>query len=670
MEHAIFTDIVIILGLSTVVVFVFHRLRLPVIVGFLTAGYLAGPHGLGLVPSMEEAPLLVEIGVVLLLFTIGVEFSLKNLFAIRRLALLGGGVQVGTTIAAFFGLFVLLDQPPAKALFWGFLASLSSTAIVLRILQEKDQVVAPHGRAAVGILIFQDVAVVPMMLAAPLLAGQAGGVTWESAGTAAGKMVLVLAFLWTASRFLVPRLLYQVARTRSREIFLLSVIVICLATAWFTYEAGLSLALGAFLAGLMISESEYNDQALGSILPFRIVFASFFFVSIGMLFDPAVLAKSFLLVAGLTVFVLAVKAVTASSACLAAGLPLRTSVLAGLALAQVGEFSFVLSKSGLEHGLLSQEAYGVFLSCTVLTMALTPGLIALAPAAAKAALAAPFPRRWKRPPIEERGPERENHLVIVGFGLNGKNVAAAAASAGIPYVVIETNPDTVRRERRAGRPILFGDASLPEVLEHAHIHLARVAVVAINDAPATRAVVKNIRDKNPGIHLIVRTRFLDEIGPLRELGADEVIPEEFETSVEIFARVLDRYQVPRTEIEAMVEQVRENAYGMFRSLSTVSTAGDTLDLPQTQVVTLRVCEGSPLVGKTLASIRLRTRYGVTVLAVRRKGETLPNPDPGLVFTAGDAMVLLGAPDQVRKAGALFADASCPLPDHAPGAPEP
>ncbi|MFH2098296.1 MAG: cation:proton antiporter, partial [Pseudomonadota bacterium] len=516
----------------------------------------------------------------------------------------------------------------------------------------------PHGRASLGILIFQDLAVVPMVLAVPLLAGNGGGWSGPEALMAAGRMVGVFLFLWAASRYVVPHLLYQVARTRSREIFLFSVIVIVLATAWLTQEAGLSLALGAFLAGLMISESEYNHQALASILPFRDVFASFFFVSIGMMFSPGILVTHPLQVAGLTLFIILAKSLVTVLAGLVAGLTIRTSVLAGLFLAQVGEFSFILSESGMEYGLLSQDAYGLFLVCSVLTMAISPALAAVAPAVARWSQTLPLPARLKR----EAGPEpgdalahRENHLVIVGYGVNGRNVSAAARYAGVPYVIVEMNPDTVRTEKARGEPILFGDASMPVVLSHAGLERARVAVVAINDPAATRAAVQNIKEKNPSVHLIVRTRFVNEITPLRDLGADEVIPEEFETSVEIFSRVLNRYQVPESDIREMVDRVRGDTYGMLRSLALAPGSGAVLpDLADSRISTLRVCPGSRLEGRSLAETALRKKHGVTVLAVRRDGATLANPDPDQRFIAGDALVVLGTPADIRSVSPLVA----------------
>jgi len=656
MEIPLLNDIVIIFGLSIAVLFICHQLRVPTIVGFLLTGILAGPYGLGLVKAAHEVEILAEVGVVLLLFTIGIEFSLERLLQIKKSVLLGGSIQVLLTLLVTFVIVRQLGQPIGESIFIGFLISLSSTAIVLKLTQERAEVDSPHGRTTLGILIFQDIIIVPMILVTPLLAGATGD-SGESALVLIAKGIGIIGLVIVSAKWIVPQVLYQITRTRSRELFLLSVVVICLAVAWITSSAGLSLALGAFLAGLIISESEYSHHALGNILPFRDVFTSFFFVSIGMLLDVGFLFRQPGTIALIALGVLVLKSIIASFATVLLGFPFRTSILVGLALGQVGEFSFILSKTGVEYGLLAGNIYQQFLAFSVLTMAATPFIITLAPRLTDIILRLPLPKKLISgfyPVSEIKVENKKHHLIIIGFGVNGRNVARAARVAGIPYAIIEMNPETVRSEQAQGEPIYYGDSTQEAILQHANIKDARIGVVAINDPTATRRIIEIIRRLNPKVHLIVRTRYLQEVKPLYELGADEVIPEEFETSVEIFTRVLAKYLIPRDEIERLAAEARSDGYEMFRSLSRESASFSDLklQLPDVEISTLRVGERSALVGKSLAQIGLRKTYGVTVLAIRRDSQILSNPHGDIQFCANDVLFVLGLPDRVAEVTGL------------------
>jgi len=657
MKIPLLTDIVIIFGLPIVVIFICHRIRVPAIVGFLLTGILAGPHGLGLVKAVHEVEFLAEVGVVLLLFTIGIEFSLKNLLKIKKSVLMGGSLQVLLTILATFVIARQIGQPFGESIFIGFLISLSSTAIVLKLIQERAEVDSPHGRTTLGILIFQDVIIVPMILVTPLLAGAAGNLG-ESFLILVTKGIGIILLVIVSAKWIVPQLLYQIARTRSRELFLLSVVVICLAVAWLTSSAGLSLALGAFLAGLIISESEYSYQAFGNILPFRDLFTSFFFVSIGMLLNVGFLFNQPGLIALIALGVLSLKTILAGFVTVLLGFPLRTTFLVGLALSQVGEFSFILSKTGVEHGLLAGDIYQLFLAVSVLTMAATPFIIALAPRITDFVLQLPLPGRLKSGLSPVTGIKiggKKNHLIIIGFGVNGRNLARASKIAGIPYVIIEMNPEIVRSEQAKGEPIYYGDATQEAVIQHADIKDAMVVVVAINDPAATRRIAEIARRLNPKAHMIIRTRYLQEMKPLYELGANEVIPEEFETSVEIFTRVLAKYLIRRDEIERLVAELRSDGYEMFRSLpkELASFSDLKLQLPDVEISALQVGERSTLVGKSLAQIELRNKYGVTVLAIRRDTQILPNPYGDMQLCAKDVLFVLGPPDKIARVTSLF-----------------
>ena len=657
MPVPILTDLVIIFGLSIVVLFVCHQFWVPATVGFILTGILAGPHLLGLVKAIHEVEMLAEIGVILLLFTIGVEFSFANLLQIRQSVLVAGPIQVAATCLAGVFLALQFGMSNSEAVFIGFLLSLSSTAIVLKLLQERAEVDTPHGRTSLGILIFQDIIIVPMMLFVPLLAGVS-----ENLGVSflllLAKGLIIIALVIAGAKWVAPHVLYQIARTGNRELFLLAIVLLCTSVAWLTAQAGLSLALGAFLAGLIVSETEYRHQALGNILPFRDVFASFFFISIGMLLDVGFLLKNPGIIALLTFGVIVLKTLLAGGAALCLKFPLRTAVLVGLALCQVGEFSFILSKVGMSQGLFSGNSYQLFLDVTILTMVITPLMMAVAPQVATFILRWPLPQKLKlgshlAEVIDKSIPG--DHLIIVGFGVNGRNLARAAKTGGIPYVIIEMNPETVRRERKSGETIFYGDATQEEILIHANIKEARILVVVINDPAAVRRITTLAHRLNPKVHIIVRTRYVNELQPLFELGADDVVPEEFETSVEIFTLVLKKYLVPKEEIERLTSEVRTNCYmvfrGMFKGFETLAPLPDHLH--DVDISTFRLAPGAPLAGKSLAQTELRKKHGVTVLAVRRGSQVFHNPDPDMVLLADDLLITMGSPEDLIKVTGLF-----------------
>ncbi len=660
MEIKLLQDIAIIFGLAIIVLQVCHKIKLPAIIGFLVTGALVGPHGLHLVRSVHEVELLAEIGVVLLLFTIGLEFSLKELFRLKRQVLIGGSLQVFLTIIVTSLIFIFgFKLPGNRSIFIGFLMALSSTAIVLRLYQERAELDSSHGENILAILIFQDVIVVLLMLLTPFLAG-AGGVGFELAKSLLVlivKAVVILGLVLLAARYLVPHVLFLVARTRSRELFLLSIVAICLLTAWLTSLAGLSLGLGAFLAGLVISESEYGTAALGNMTPFRDIFMSFFFVSIGMLLDARVVMAHPGVLGLLTFGILFLKFGLVLLIAILLGVSLRSALLTAFALAQVGEFSFVLSKFGLEHDFLVGQRYQFFLAVAVITMALTPFLISFSPRLAEIILRLPFPDKVKRGLAPMKNDEKKtaaeplnNHIIIIGYGLNGRNLTKAAISANIPYVIIETNPETVRKEKKEGKNIVYGDATHVPVLEHAGIKDARVAVIAISDYVASRQITRQIKELNPYLHLIVRTRFVSEIDPLHELGADEVIPEEYETAVEIFIRVLHHYLVPQQDIDRFMTEVRADGYQMLRAQprSLVSICDMSGCLTDSEMKVIQLEEDSPFADRTIAEIGMRKNYGVTILAVRRQDTMEPNPTADTKLQAGDVLILFGTSENMNK----------------------
>lgn len=653
MEFAILKDIVIIFALAVGVLFICHRLNIPAVVGFLLTGILAGPHGLGLVETSEQVHVIAEFGVILLLFSIGLEFSFKNLAGIKKTILLGGSIQVGLTVLFTFVLAELTGLKANQAVFLGFLVSLSSTAIVLKQLTERADINTPHGKTALGILIYQDIIVVFMMLFTPFLG--AGGENGEPIISILLKTAFIILVVMLLTLYIIPPLLYQITRTQSRELFMLSIMAICFSVAWLTSSAGLSLALGAFLAGLIISESEYSHQALSNIMPFIDTFTSLFFVSIGMLLDVSFLIEHIGIILLLTLGIILGKGLIALIATLVLGYPLRIAVLAGLSLSQIGEFSFILAQTGVEHKLVGNYMYQGFLASAIITMMLTPFIMNVAPRVAVSVYRLPLPKRLLKgtmPEVEELEEDLnlEDHLIIIGYGLNGRNLARAAAYAGIPYVILEINADTVREERAKGEPIYYGDATHELVLKHVNAEKARVVVIAISDSAATRRVTYVARKLSPLAYIIVRTRFVADMHDLYELGADQVIPEEYETSIEIFARVLARYMVPHEEIEAYVESVRQEGYEMFRSLSreNLKITSRNEVFKGMEVSSIRIPYKSFLAGKKIEDIELRKKYGVTVVAIQRGREVIPNPGGHDLILPEDILFLLGEKEKLHN----------------------
>ncbi len=669
MEHdfTIIQDAVVIFGLSIGVILLCHKVNAPAIVGFLITGVLAGPHGLGLVHAVEEVEVLAEIGVIMLLFVIGMELSFDQLSRLKKVLLVGGGGQVGLTIGATYGVGIAFGLPDAQALFIGFLVALSSTAIVLTLLQERAEIDTPHGRISLSILIFQDLIIVPMMLMVPLLAG-GGDEGSDTVWMMFAKMVGVFAAVTLLAKVVAPRLFPMVVRTRSRELFLLTTLTLCFAVGWLTSAAGLSLALGAFMAGIIVAESDYSHHALEGILPFRDVFTNLFFVSVGMLLNLSYFFAHLPLVLGITLAIFALKAFASGGAALMLGYPVGTAMLTGLALAQVGEFSFVLAGVGRGHGLLTDEEYQLFLAASVATMAATPFVIQRG-----RGIAARFIRFRPLGPIMRRLRHRRkstgeskvapmnDHLIIIGFGVVGRHLARAATVIGIPYTIIEMNPDTVSDFAAKGESISYGDATRDATLNRAGILKARALVIAIADPTAARQITQTARSMNPALYIATRTRFMSEIEPLRALGADDVASEEFITSIEIFTRVMGRYLTPQHIIDRFAEEVRAEGYAMLRATDQKEAGFHTLraDLTELDVVTYTVTPHAAMDGTSLAQAGLRGDLNITVMAIRRNGDVVASPGPTERFRSGDRVYLLGRHHDLAKVASRFTIACHP-----------
>ncbi|MFD1096303.1 cation:proton antiporter domain-containing protein [Salegentibacter chungangensis] len=659
MEIPILKDIVVILGLSIFIILAFQKIKVPSILGFLLAGIIAGPHAFNLISSSHEVELLSEIGIIFLLFVIGIELSLKGLASIKKPILLGGGLQVGGTILFTAILANLVDINLNTAIFLGFLFSLSSTAIVLKLFQEKGEVTSPHGRLAVAILIFQDIIVVPMMLVTPLLAGKSNNI-WETLAILLIKIVGVGIVIYLLALYVVPRVFKMVVRTKNRELFILTTIVFCFGVAWLTSSVGLSLALGAFFAGLIISESDYSHQATANVLPFREIFISFFFISVGSLLDLDFFFNHIFKIMGLVIGVILLKMIILAITVITLRFPARTIFMTVFALFQVGEFSLLLSSVGVENDLLPQNIYQYFLAISIITMGITPILINYSSRITYFLLKIPIPsavrkrlkniRKVNQPeatPIEEL----KDHLVIVGYGINGKNISKAAKNAEIPYVIVDLEPEAFQKAKAEGEPVVFGDATNPVILKHVHVQEARVVVIAISDSSATKKIINGVRSFSQTAWIIVRTRYVREIEENMRLGADEVIPEEFETSIEIFSRVLRKYLIPHNDIQDFINYIRSSDYEMLTSIKGEPHTPyyKHLNIPNKEIVTLKVEQGTnAVVDKSIEEAGIGKNYGVTVLAIKRDTHYLTEISPSTIIKQGDLLYLFGHPNNINQ----------------------
>jgi CPA2 family monovalent cation:H+ antiporter-2 len=659
MEIDFLKQLLVVLSATIAILYLFQKLRLPAIVGFLLAGLFIGPNGLGLIEGSAQVEILAEIGVALLLFTIGIEFSLAELLSVQRRVIWAGLLQVLVTVIVVAALARLLGAPAPQAVFFGFLIALSSTAIVLRIYHDRGELHSLHGRSVSGVLFLQDLSIVPMMLLVPVLGRSETASVWDVLWASLQAVAALLVIVFVA-RKLLPRLLHHVAVLKNHEVFILVVLWICLGTAWLTAQTGLSLALGALVAGLVISESELSHQIVADVLPLRDCFSGIFFISIGMLLDLGALRLDWFSAATQFLAMITVKGGVAFLAFWALYRSVSMATILGFSLAQVGEFSFVLAQSGIRYDLLAGKDQQMFLAASILSMIATPWLIQIGHRLARGPErrgAASQDRPADGAPAA--GTPGRGHVIIVGYGVNGRNLARVLKEVGVPYRILELDPDLVRAATAADEKILFGDAARPEILRQTDIESARVVVIAISDPSATTRIVAQARRLRPEIYIIVRTRYVAEIEHLYRLGADEVIPEEFETSIEIFARVLDRYHIPRNLISLQVELIRQGHYGMLRGLRFQGKQLDELNrfLIGITADIYMILDGSPALGKNLDEIDLQNRSGATVIAAVRDGKFFNNVDVEFRLRLGDMLVLLGAHKALDDAAQILKPAA-------------
>ncbi len=640
-------------ALAVVLLLVGARLRVPSIVALIVAGVIGGPAGVGVMTSQDDVDLMAEIGVALLLFTAGLEFSLNDLRRLWRSIVPGGLAQVGLTVAVTGAVVALLaGGSMTRIVVVGLFVALSSTAVVLKELARRNQLHSPHGRLTVGVLLLQDLVVIAVLASAPaLLSGEAAR---GNIGAALLKLGVVGGGVLLLGRVFLPRLL-RVAAALSREAFALSVLLASVGTAYLAALLGLSMAAGAFLAGLILAEGEFSHQVHADVRPLRDLLASLFFISVGMLIDVRAMLPILPMVLAVAAAMMVVKAAVAAGGLRLAGAPTRVAIASALALAQVGEFSFVLGRTALEGGVISTDWWQVLLGASVITMALTPFLIGAAPG-----LAARLARR--APSAADSASESHhtmrNHVVILGYGMGGQLIAQSLTELAVPHIVLELNGATVRTALARGVNIHYADVAAPEPLEAAGVKHAAAVVTVINDPDASERAVRSVRGINPRVPMIARSRYRLEAERLARAGATLAVAEELEASLEVLSQLLARLHIPGNVVETLVDNYRR-VLGATTGRAARAPAIPLDQMPReimdAPVSSFRLAPEGWAVGRTLQELNLRVRTGATVLAVRRKTGTITSPHGSFRLEGGDDVFLLGDDSDVMLARALLSD---------------
>jgi len=557
-------DLIIVLVAATAGGLLARRARLPVIVGYLIGGIIVGPYGFGLVQELESVHLLGTFGIILLLFTLGLEFSLKELMRIGKIAILGGIAQILITAAVGLALGKLLGWETFEAIFFGFLIALSSTMIVLKTLIERGELDTDHGRIMIGILLVQDLSVAPLMIILPAWGG-GGEALFPILGAAAIKAVIFMGVMLALGIWGLPRLLKRVAGERSTELFVLTIVTLGLAAAAGTYFFGLSAAFGAFVAGLLISQSPFARQAAANIIPLRDTFAAIFFISLGMLADPRFVLDNMGIIAAVVAVIIVAKFIICSLIPWFSGRSPKTSLFVGMGLLQVGEFSFILAMMGITSGVISQYLYSLILVCAIITMVLTPFAFSFASFLYRrlsqqkrfVQLVATHPD----PEWQSERLELSRHAVICGYGRVGSLLARVLERRNFPYLVIDLAPQVISELHARGVPCIYGDASNPEILSYAQLDKARVLICTFPDFIAVELTARNALRVNPRIDIVARVHRDIDAELLKGIGVSELVRPEFEASLEVTRHTLHRFGLTGVEIQYILTGLREGKVG-------------------------------------------------------------------------------------------------------------
>jgi len=662
-------EITVIATVSVIVTLLLGRLKLPVVAGLVLSGALVGPKALSLAHDPEAIEVIAEVGVIFLLFTIGLEFSLSRLKNIFRQVALGGLLQVGVTTLVTSLICLSMDLSVPEAIVYGFVFALSSTALVLRTLGERGELDAPHGRFIVGTLIFQDLCIVPMVLIVPLLInGLDKPETWQAIMFALAKATLVVVLLFAVSRKVIPHLFRWVNASRSNEVFILTVLCLCIGTAYLTSLTGLSLALGAFLAGMIVADTDFRHRAMGDILPLRDVFVSFFFVSLGMFFDFQLLAEKPLEVGLLLLAFIGGKGLIAILAASFMRFPPRAAWLAGVGLAQFGEFGFIILQLAIQEGVVIESEIGTLLNAGILSMFLTPLLVYKAPhfTAGERALdpLAKLLRARSAEELEDRTVGHSDHVVVIGYGLAGRLLTNSLSRLKIEAVALEMNSDNVELGRKLGDPVYYADATSEEALGHAHVESCRAIVIMINHNQAIERVISTIARMKVKAPVFVRTQYMRGSEKLSQELPVNIVASEVEGGLEILSLVLNQLQIPRNLIIREVDQAREETMHSDREYSSSPLPLEAhAGLKDLKVEKLIVTAKSRVTGQSPRNLDLAESTGVSILAVRRQDSLLVHRLADIIFEPEDLVYCLGSKQDMQVVTPWFdADTVVQKPD--------
>lgn len=640
-------DIAIIIVAALLGGLVAQRLRQPLILGYIVAGILLGPYTGGYtVSNIHDIELLAEIGVALLLFALGIEFSFRELQPVRRVALIGTPLQIVLSIALGVGIGRLLGWSWFLSIWFGALISLSSTMVLLKTLMSQGRMGTLSSRVMMGMLIVQDLAVVPMVIILPELVDlEAGLVTLGGAVLRAAVFLGAMVFLGTR---LVPRLMIYVARWNSRELFLLAVTAIGLGVGYVTYLVGLSFAFGAFVAGMVLSESDYSHQALSDILPLRDLFSLLFFVSVGMLLDPGYFLDNLGMILLVVLLVSVGKSVIFAGITRLFGYGNVVPIAVGLGLFQVGEFSFVLARVGVSRDVISPELYSLVLSVAILTMLLTPLASQLAEPIYE------LRKRWRGFEVLDTVnlPDEglQDHVVIVGFGRVGEFIADVLQRLQLPFVVVELDQRRMEKAQVAGYPVIYGDATQEPVLEAAQVGHSRLALVTVPVVGITNAVVASIRRICPELHIVARAEGLEQMRLLQQQGVFEVVQPEMEAGLQITRQALLHLDIPPPEIQEFIDGVRRELYSpLIGQNPNIAVLGRLRSAQHLMPVRwLELPFKSPITGRTIGETEIRSRTGASVVAILRGDRLIPNPNTDQRLRAGDFLAILGEDAELQR----------------------
>jgi monovalent cation:H+ antiporter-2, CPA2 family len=638
----------ILLASAVAVVVLFRQLAMPAILGYLIVGALVGPQALGFVADSEDQRYLGEFGVVFLMFSIGLEFSLPHLVSMRRIVFGLGAAQVAGVIAICMAGAWLAGESWRTGVVVGGVLAMSSTAIISKMLADRMQLHTDHGRQAMGVLLFQDLAVIPLLVLIPALT-LSGGAIATQVGVALVKAAVVLAIVLFVGQRVMGALFGMIARQRSSELFVLSVLLVTLGLAWVTEMAGLSLALGAFLAGMLISETEYRYQVEDYIKPFRDVLLGLFFVTIGMLLDYGVLARNFVAVAATFVLILGVKFGLVYGLSRAFGNPKPGSLRAALALAPAGEFGFVLIALAQRGGALDAVILQVVLAAALLTMLVTPLLLANMERIVLTFVASEWTQRaLELHSLAVRTMATRGQVIVCGYGRSGQALAQFLEREKIPVVALDSDPERVRQAAAAGDSVVFGDAARREVLVAAGLARATAVVVSFADTKRALTIIAHVRELRPELPVVVRTFDDTDVARLKEAGAAEIVAEVVEGSLMLATQTMLQLGVPLNRVLHTLRQVREERYTLMRGFFHGATDELGNEATQPRLRTLLAHEGAACVGKTVDALDLAAHH-VKLTAIRRRGEREVNPDGETRVRAGDVLVLLGLQDDLARA---------------------